>query len=65
MKFCKAAISLALASLVITLSGCYSMDLKLVDASVQKPSNVAVYFSMDDKDGNPVPGVKADQFKIY
>jgi len=47
------------------LPGCYRMKLQLVDASVQKPSNVAVYFSMDDRNGNPAPGVTADRFQIY
>ena len=50
---------------VMTVAGCHSMRLKLVDASVQKPSNVALYFSMDDSNGEPVPGVEASQFKIY
>jgi hypothetical protein len=41
------------------------MRLDLVDASVQKPSNVALFFQMDDEDGNPKPGVAAEQFEIY
>jgi hypothetical protein len=36
-----------------------------MDSSVQKPSNVAVYFSIDDRDGNPVAGLTAAQFEIY
>jgi hypothetical protein len=52
-------------ALGLTASGCYRMKMGLVDASVQKPSNVALFFSMDDQNGNPVPGVQAEQFKIY
>ena len=49
----------------LSAAGCYQMRLALVDASVQKPSNVALYFSMDDKNGRPMPGVAVDKFKIY
>ena len=49
----------------VLATGCYALKLELVDASVQKPSNVALYFAMDDKEGNPVPGVEASEFKIY
>lgn len=38
---------------------------KLIDASVQKPSNVAVYFTVDTSKGEPVPGLTAEQFHIY
>jgi hypothetical protein len=37
----------------------------LVDASVQKPSNVAVYFTVDTRAGEPVPGLAAEHFRIY
>ncbi len=46
-------------------SGCYRLRLTLVDSSVQKPSNVAVYFSVDDRNKEPVAGLKAAQFEIY
>lgn len=52
-------------ALGLCATGCYRMKLSLVDASVQKPSNVALFFSVDDKNGNPVPGLQADQFEIY
>ncbi|MBI5545400.1 MAG: VWA domain-containing protein [Deltaproteobacteria bacterium] len=32
---------------------------------MQKPSNVAVYFTVDTRAGEPVPGLSADQFRIY
>ena len=50
---------------VLCSSGCYRMRLDLVDASVQKPSNVALFFQMDDENGNPKPGVAVEQFRIY
>ncbi|MCA3013587.1 MAG: VWA domain-containing protein [Myxococcaceae bacterium] len=31
---------------------------------MQKPSNVAVYFTVDTRDGEPVPSLTADQFRI-
>jgi hypothetical protein len=49
----------------LSVSGCYRMRLELVDASVQKPSNVALFFQMDDENGAPKPGVAVEQFKIY
>src|SRR2546425_1096411 len=56
------ALPLAAAS-VLALGGC--LHLELVDASVRKPSNVAVYFSVVDTKKQPVPNLAADQFKIY
>jgi Mg-chelatase subunit ChlD len=46
--------------------GC-AEGLKLVriDSSARKPSNVAVYFTVDTQDGRPVPGLAADHFSIY
>ena len=50
---------------LIGIGGCHRVQLKLVDASVQKPSNVALYFTVTDKKGEPVGGMTADKFKIY
>jgi hypothetical protein len=55
-------------SLVVALamvSGCAALNPQLVQASVQKPSNVAVYFTVDTRGGEPVPGLTAEQFHIY
>jgi hypothetical protein len=49
-------------SLAVFATGC--LQVALVDASVRKPSNVAVYFSVTDAQHRPVPGMRADQFKI-
>lgn len=54
-----------LPALLLLLSGCAGLAVNLVDASVQKPSNVAVYFTVDTRAGEPVPGLTAEQFRIY
>jgi len=57
--FCTALLS-ALSGL-----GCAGLKLQLVDASVRKPSNVAVYFTVDTRGGEPVADLAPDQFHIY
>ena len=42
-----------------------SLRLSHIDSSVQRPSNVAVYFTVDTTDGDPVPGLTAESFRIY
>ena len=54
-----------LACLLLTCSGCVGLNPQLVDASVQKPSNVALYFTVDTSQGAPVPGLTAEEFHIY
>ena len=44
-------------------SGC--LKLTMYNASVTKPSQIAVYFSLSDNGGNPIPNLAADKFKIY
>jgi hypothetical protein len=53
-----------LAIIMLCASGC-GLNLQLVDASVRKPSNVAVYFSVTDHKGEGVPNLTAEQFHIY
>jgi hypothetical protein len=48
----------------LLVSGC-GLHLRLVDASVRKPSNVAVYFNVTDAHNVGVPNLTADQFHIY
>jgi hypothetical protein len=54
-----------LLSLVALASAGCGLNLKLVDASVKKPSNVAVYFNVTDGHGEPVANLTADAFKVY
>src|SRR5436309_8333963 len=55
--------STALLTLLFT-AGC-GLNLQLVDATVKKPSNVAVYFNVTDHKGIGVPNLTAEQFHIY
>lgn len=41
------------------------LNLQLIDASVQRPSNIAVYFTVETADGEPVAGLTAESFRIY
>ena len=54
----------ALCLLPLVVSGC-GLSLKMVDASVRKPSNVAIYFRVTDHDGKGVPDLPATQFNIF
>jgi hypothetical protein len=49
----------------VAATGCAGLKTTLVEASVQKPSQVAVYFTVDTTEGDPVPGLTANQFHIY
>src|SRR4051812_36537765 len=44
---------------------CGGLKLQLVDASVRKPSNVAVYFTVDTTSGQPVANLQPTDFRIY
>ena len=39
---------------LIAPSGCAGLKLQMVDHSVHKPSNVAVYFTVETRGGQPV-----------
>ena len=58
------ALGLAVACCLIT-SGCAGLNLDLKQASADKPSNVALYFSVETSAGHPVPGLTAETFRIY
>src|SRR5262249_4482144 len=47
------------------LAACSGLHLNLINHSVRKPSNVAVYFTVDRSNGDPVPGLTADHFRIF
>ncbi|HUU02961.1 MAG TPA: VWA domain-containing protein [Myxococcota bacterium] len=51
--------------LSLLLAGCAGLDLELRNASVQKPGNVALYFSVETGDGLPVAGLTAESFHIF
>jgi hypothetical protein len=41
------------------------LRLTSVESAYRQPSNVAVYFTVDSGDGEPVPGLTAEDFRIY
>lgn len=60
----RAAIVVALVGLLG--AGCGAgLQLRAMDTTYEQPSNVAVYFTVDTDDGDPVPGLQADSFRIY
>ena len=63
LKFATVAVATTL--LVGACGGSSGLKLTRIDSSVQKPSNIAVYFTVDTSDGDPVPGLEADSFRIY
>jgi hypothetical protein len=46
-------------------SGCVGLNLQMVDRSVQRPSNIAVYFTVDTTRGEPVADLTPADFRIY
>ena len=59
-------LALALALTAFTAAGCGSgLRLRLVDGVHAQPSNVAMFFTVDDADGQPVGGLEAESFVIY
>lgn len=57
--------SAALIPFLLACGGGQGLRVDLIDGSVQKPSNVAVYFTVETRDGDPVAGLTAEQFRIY
>jgi VWFA-related protein len=58
--------ALALTLLALTLpAGCGGLRLHTIDAAYRKPSNVAVFFTVENSKDQPISGLTADQFKIY
>ena len=60
----------AIASLLVAFSltacgGSSGLRLERLESSVQKPSNIAVYFTVETSEGEPVAGLEADAFQIY
>jgi hypothetical protein len=46
-------------------TGCAGLQLTTIKATQQRPSNVAVYFKVQDGAGEPLGGLTADRFRIY
>jgi Mg-chelatase subunit ChlD len=58
------ALLLPLLASSVALAGC-SLKITRVQTAADKPSNVAVYFKVEDHKGDPVGGMTAEQFEIY
>jgi len=56
---------LVVSVLALALVSCGGLRLSLVDSAFRRPSNVAVYFTVDHADGTPVSGLTAQDFRIY
>jgi hypothetical protein len=46
-------------------TGCAELQLTPIKMAQQRPSNVAVYFKVQNAQGDPVAGLTADKFRIY
>jgi hypothetical protein len=57
------ALLVALALALVACGG--GLKLVHINSSARKPSNVAVYFTVDTWGGQPMPGLTADKFSIY
>lgn len=57
------ALAAAFALALVACGG--GLKLVHINSSARKPSNVAVYFTVDTWGGQPVPGLTADKFSIY
>jgi hypothetical protein len=51
-------------AVLVTLAGC-ALKITRIQTAADKPSNVAVYFKVEDPKGEPVGGMTAEQFEIY
>ena len=52
-------------AIVTLIAGCGGLRLTMVDSAYQQPSNVAVFFTVDSSQGEPVAGLQATDFRIY
>jgi hypothetical protein len=59
-------VKISLLCCAVLLGACGpGLKLTRVDAAHRKPSNVAVFFSVEDRDGEPVADLLASDFNIY
>ena len=65
MPLWRAAFLLLLLPLTVGCGLFKQLEVDSPGHSVQKPSNVALYFSVEDNKGAPIGGLAAESFKIY
>jgi von Willebrand factor type A domain len=58
-------VRLVLVAAAVHTAGCVGLNLQMVDRSVQHPSNIAVYFTVDTTRGEPVADLTPADFHIY
>ncbi|HEX3769995.1 MAG TPA: VWA domain-containing protein [Polyangiaceae bacterium] len=55
----------AASSMLLFSTGCAGLQLTTIKATQQRPSNVAVYFKVQNNQGEPIADLKAESFRIY
>ena len=64
--FSRSRVAVLSIAVVASLAGCVpGLVLHPLRATASKPSNVAVYFTVDTTEGQPVPGLAAEHFSIF
>ncbi|MDP3274207.1 MAG: VWA domain-containing protein [Deltaproteobacteria bacterium] len=58
-------LGLSALALGLTVSGCAGLKLTLLNASARRPSNIAMYFTVDRNNGQPVGGLTSERFTVY
>ncbi len=62
----RSALLVMVALVTLAVAGCLpGLTLVPLQAAATKPSNVAVYFTVDTNQGKPVPNLTAEQFSIF
>jgi hypothetical protein len=56
---------ISVALLLAVTAGCGGLQLQTIKTAQQRPSNVAIYFKVQTRAGEPVAGLTADRFRIY
>jgi hypothetical protein len=59
------ALRWSLVACALAGAGCASLRLTGITATQQKPSNVAVYFKVQNAAGDPIPNLSAENFRIF
>jgi hypothetical protein len=55
----------SLVACALASAGCSALRLTGITATQQKPSNVAVYFKVENAAGDPIPNLSAENFRIF
>jgi len=61
----KITLASSLVLLLALAAGCGGLQLQTIKTAERRPSNVAIYFKVQTRSGEPVSGLTADGFRIY